>query len=231
MARGAQLRGNGLMPDTSSNSSRKRAAVIVAHPDDEVLWCGGHILLHRDWDWQVWTLCRAGDPDRRPRFRRVLKYLGAEGGMADLDDGPDQTPLAAEQVEQTVLALIPSGASFDLLITHGPGGEYTRHARHEECSRAVTALWRDGRIRAKTLWCFAYDDGQGTHLPRVSSQAEMRVDLPDSVWKEKYRLITEFYGFSAESWEARVTPREEGFTCLKAPDASERVTRNSQEAV
>ena len=38
---------------------------------------------------QVWTLCRAGDPDRRPRFRRVLEYLGAEGGMADLDDGPE----------------------------------------------------------------------------------------------------------------------------------------------
>ncbi|MCG6926136.1 MAG: hypothetical protein LJF30_12585 [Acidobacteria bacterium] len=25
--------------------ARRRAAVIVAHPDDETLWCGGFILL------------------------------------------------------------------------------------------------------------------------------------------------------------------------------------------
>lgn len=202
------------MPDKSSNSLRKRAAVIVAHPDDEILWCGGYILLHRDWDWQVWTLCRAGDSDRAPKFRRVLEHLGAGGGMADLDDGPEQIPLAAEEVEQSIQSLIPSGTSFDLLLTHGPEGEYTRHARHEECCRAVAALWRDGRIHAKSLWCFAYDDDHGTCLPRVSAQAEIRSVLPEPVWREKYRLITEFYGFSAESWEARVTPREEGFVRL-----------------
>ena len=76
--------------------SRARAAVVVAHPDDEILWCGGWILAHPEWRWRIVTLCRADDPDRAPKFRKVLEHLGAEGAMADLNDGPDQIPLNPE---------------------------------------------------------------------------------------------------------------------------------------
>ncbi len=199
---------------------RKRAAIIVAHPDDEVLWCGGWILLHRDWHWHICTLCRASDPDRAPRFRRVLKHLGAGGDMADLDDGPEQAPLPAEQVQSTVQAVLPLDETFDLVLTHGPAGEYTRHLRHEECCRAVVSLWEHGRIRTKSLWCFAYDDGNKAYLPRVSAQAGHRVLLPGDIWNEKHHLITEYYGFAPDSWEARVTPREEGFSCFDSPRAA-----------
>jgi hypothetical protein len=47
--------------------------------------------------------------------------------------------------------------------------------------------------------------------------------LPDDIWIEKRRLITELYGFRADSWEARTTPREEGFWCFDA--AQEAVER------
>ncbi|KPK81130.1 MAG: hypothetical protein AMS27_15700 [Bacteroides sp. SM23_62_1] len=55
------------------------AAVIVAHPDDETLWAGGTVLAHPLWDWYIITLCRKSDPDRAPKFYRVLEILGAEG--------------------------------------------------------------------------------------------------------------------------------------------------------
>ena len=48
--------------------------------------------------------------------------------MADLDDGPDQAPLPAGQVQQTIARLL-AGTAYNLLLTHGPMGEYTRH-RH-----------------------------------------------------------------------------------------------------
>src|ERR1039457_2443340 len=31
--------------------NRPRAAVVVAHPDDETLWCGGYILAHPEFLW------------------------------------------------------------------------------------------------------------------------------------------------------------------------------------
>jgi LmbE family N-acetylglucosaminyl deacetylase len=116
-------------------SAATSVAVIVAHPDDETLWSGGLILAHSDWDWTVVTLCRAGDPDRAPRFFRVLQHLGATGGMGDLDDGPDQLALDQSLIQDTILSLLPT-SHFDLLVTHGPRGEYTRHRRHEEVKMA-----------------------------------------------------------------------------------------------
>ncbi len=140
--------------DEVISGSRLRAAVVVAHPDDETLWCGGYILAHPEFDWRVVTLCRASDPDRAPKFRKVLEQLGAVGEMADLDDGPDQVPLPIEQIQATITRLL-AGNSYSLILTHGPRGEYTRHRRHEECCRSVVDLWRSGNIATNRLSLFA----------------------------------------------------------------------------
>ncbi len=196
-------------------------AVIVAHPDDETLWAGGLILSHPEWDWFICTLCRAGDPDRAPRFGRVLERYGARGTMADLDDAPEQEPLADELVQGTVLSLLPR-RFFDLVLTHGPKGEYTRHRRHEEVSRAVALLWLEKRIQAERLWMFAYEDGGKQYLPRADARAHRTDILPEDMWQEKYRIVTGIYGFGPDTWEARTTPREEGFWCY---DVAEDGTR------
>jgi LmbE family N-acetylglucosaminyl deacetylase len=205
--------------DERRPGSRPRAAVVVAHPDDETLWCGGYILTHPEFLWHVVALCRASDPDRAPKFRRVLQRLGANGEMADLDDGPDQAPLPVEQVQGTIVQLL-AGNSYNLILTHGPKGEYTRHLRHEECCRSVVELWRSGGIDTKRVWLFAYEDGDHAYMPRVRSDADRRDVLTDEVWLEKRRLITEIYGFGPDSWEARAIPREEGFWCFESPLAA-----------
>jgi LmbE family N-acetylglucosaminyl deacetylase len=201
------------------DDSRPRAAVVVAHPDDETLWCGGYILSHREFLWHIVTLCRAADPDRAPKFRQVLRRLEAEGEMADLDDGPDQLPLPVKQVQETTARLL-AGTSYDLLLTRGPKGEYTQHRRHAECCQSVIELWRSGCIETRRLWLFAYEDGERAYFPRVRADADRRDVLRDDIWLEKRRLITDSYGFEPESWEAQTTPREEGFWCFDSAQAA-----------
>jgi len=192
------------------------AAVIVAHPDDEILWAGGTILLHPRWHWTVAALCRRTDPDRAPKFARVMDALGAAGRMYNLDDGPDQCLLKPDAVRLAVRTLLPPG-EFDVVLTHSPWGEYTRHRRHEETSRAVLALWEAGRLRARQLWLFAYDDDGGRHLPRPRPDAHLPVALPEPVWRRKRRIITDLYGFPPEAFEVRAAPPAEAFWCFETP--------------
>jgi len=193
----------------------RHCVVIVAHPDDETLWVGGTILMHPESEWTVITLCRKSDPDRAPRFFKALEGLHAAGVMGDLDDGPEQTPLDTRKVQATILELLPSD-SFDLIITHSPCGEYTRHRRHEETAKAVRALWKSKGLFAKELWMFAYEDGGGKYLPRAIDDADVKGKLPDEIWRKKYDIITNVYGFSPDSFEAKTTPKEEAFCCFKS---------------
>ncbi len=188
----------------------KEVAVIVAHPDDETLWAGGTLLSQTSWRCVIVTLCRASDSDRAPKFYQAVKALGAEGKMGDLNDGPRQAPLAENTLHKTILQLLPR-KRFDLIISHNPAGEYTRHRRHEEIGRAIIRLWHQGKISTDKLWTFAYEDGGKQYRPRPIKTATVYCPLPESIWKRKYNIITAIYGFPQNGFEAETTPHAEAF--------------------
>ena len=130
--------------------------------------------------------------------------------MGDLDDGPEQKPLDENELEHTILQLLPS-MFFDLIISHNPSGEYTRHVRHEEISKAVIKLWHAGKIFANELWTFAYEDGNKEYYPRPIENATYYRVLTKRIWLKKYSIITETYGFEKAGFEAETTPRAESF--------------------
>ena len=116
--------------------------LIVAHPDDETLWAGGTILLHPEWKCYVISICRGGDAERAQRFRKALEILNADGTMADLDDGPDQIPLSPQELESTILDLVPF-TPFDLLITHHPNPICSLRHRNAVILEETAALFLD----------------------------------------------------------------------------------------
>jgi LmbE family N-acetylglucosaminyl deacetylase len=193
------------------------AAVIVAHPDDETLWAGGTILAHPQIGWTILSLCRKSDPDRTPKFFKTIEQFGAKGFMADLDDGPDQKPLKQTEVQKTVLNTLPE-RSFDIILTHSPKGEYTRHLRHEETSGAVFSLWNEGKLKAQKLMLFAYEDGGGKYLPGPIESADIVINLAKNVWQRKKDIIIGSYGFSPDSFEAKVVSKIEAFWLLEKPE-------------
>ena len=135
--------------------------------------------------------------------------------MGDLDDGPEQNPQDSRYVQNMILKLLPSDR-FDLIITHGISGEYTRHLRHEETGKAVMVLWESERLFAKQVWRLAYEDGDGKYLPRPIQDADLGIKLQEEIWQKKYDIVTGIYGFSPDSFEAKVTPRQEAFWCFRS---------------
>jgi LmbE family N-acetylglucosaminyl deacetylase len=195
------------------------AAVIVAHPDDETIWAGGTVLMNSDWQWIFVSLCRGNDPDRAPKFIQAVNQLGGIGWIGDLDDGSEQLPLDEVIVQRTILSLLPN-KDFDLVLTHSPHGEYTRHRRHEECGKAVSVLWENGLIKANKLWMFAYEDsGKGgkDDLPQAIKTAHKKDQLHEDVCMRKRRIITDVYGFAPETYEAKIVMKEEAFWCFDSP--------------
>ena len=194
----------------------KTVAVIVAHPDDETLWAGGTILSHPSWQWFIVCLCRGSDNDRAPRFYNALKILKSEGIMGDLDDGPEQKPLDEKEVENAILDLLPP-KHFDLIISHNPSGEYTRHFRHEEVSKAVIKLWHAGKISTNELWTFAYEDNNKEYYSMPVENNTFYRTLTKRIWLRKFSIITETYGFNTDSFEAMTTPKAEAFWQFSDP--------------
>lgn len=192
----------------------KSVAIIVAHPDDETLWAGGTILSHPTWKCFVVCLSRASDIDRAPRFYKALKELKSEGIMGDLDDGQEQHLLNENEIESAILKLLPN-SHFDLIITHNSNGEYTRHRRHEEVSKAVVNLWNDGKISANELWTFAYEDGNAKYFPKAVKNATIFKIIPEEIWQRKYNIMSVTYGFGKNSWELETTPLSEAFWQFK----------------
>ena len=141
--------------------------------------------------------------------------------MGDMDDGPEQMPLDVNDVQQMILDLLPA-MHYDLVLTHNPSGEYTRHIRHEDVSKAVIRLWHTGKISAGELRTFAYEDNHKAYYPRPDHNAPVYHLLTKSIWLNKYKLITETYGFDKTSWEAQTTPRAEAFWQFTDPEEAKK---------
>lgn len=176
------------------------ALAIVAHPDDEIIWMGGMILKHKNWNWTIYSLCRRDDRDRAPKFFRVCALLGVHGIIDDLDDkvlkSLDETEIIMRVIETF------GKKKFDYLFTHGENGEYG-HIRHCEIHAAIKKMVEKKMISCKKLYFFHYSKGKNVLYPRLVSprprhDGDIVLELTPQHFEEKKRIVREMYGYSNE---------------------------------
>jgi LmbE family N-acetylglucosaminyl deacetylase len=137
--------------------------LIVAHPDDESLWCCGRVLAERGkWD----LICVShpiADPKRVEQFWNATQILGFRnvwlGAGRDLDA---TTPIDVQ---------LPPLNHYGVVLTHNERGEYG-HMHHKQVHAAV-------KMQRHDLVCF----GWGMPDPNVELQ------LPTGILAKKIEAL------------------------------------------
>lgn len=191
---------------------KKKVFVIVAHPDDEIIWMGGTLLKNKNnWDITIICLCRKNDSDRNLRFRKSCNMLKAKGFISDLEDETlEDIPL--EEVIKRIKAFIPKNKKYDYVFTHGFNGEYG-HKRHIDVHKAVKKMLDDKTISGNKVLFFSYIKKRGFCHSNKNSNKFININNIDLLIKK--RIIQNIYGFKKDSFENKCCRNVETFKTEK----------------
>ena len=93
------------------------------------------------------------------------------------------------------------------MYTHGSFGEYG-HIRHKETHNAVRLLLKEGRLKAKKLFCFSYKKKKDDI---VNGEFDTYLSLTDSELKQKQHLMRDVYGYPEWTFDYRACLKKETF--------------------
>lgn len=116
--------------------------MIVAHPDDETIWGGMHLLKDK---YFVVCLTNGNNDIRSKEFFDVMDKTPGQGIMLNYPDKTngkrDDWKSSYSKIEDDLNYLL-SLKSFKTIVTHNPKGEYG-HQHHKMTSAIVTSIAKD----------------------------------------------------------------------------------------
>lgn len=132
-----------------------RRVMFVAHPDDELLWGGKHLLED---DYLVVCLTRGNDSVRRAEFEAVLEATGDKGLILSYPDkiGRSRSDWSfwRDDIEADI-ATILQYQDWELVVSHNEQGEYG-HPHHIMTHESVAKEYRETGCKADLYWFGRY---------------------------------------------------------------------------
>ena len=157
--------------------------MIIAHPDDELIWGGGHLIED---DYLVVCITCG---DSKVRVKEFVKVMNKTKDKYIMLGYPDKNNGERANWEEELDSLsndikeIISLKEWNLIITHNPEGEYN-HIHHQLINKIVTELVTD---KEKLYYFDKYYSKK-----EIINYYDEKIPLKDKVQKTKKKLLT-FY--------------------------------------
>lgn len=194
---------------TLSLGKNKRAIAIVAHPDDEMIFMGGTIMKNPQVDWTVFSLCRASDKDREPKFWRVCKRNKVKGIITDLEDEGKMSVEKSIPVIEKLLKENLHNKKFDYIFTHGANGDYG-HKRHIGVHRAVKKLIAAKFLKPESVFYFNYKK-TGRKKIEAKSGSNCQLKFSKDELQTKKEIVGYMYGYAMDGIDVGFCTNPEAF--------------------
>lgn len=123
----------------SLNIQSTTKLMIVAHPDDDIIWGGSHLI---DDDYLVVCITCGTNQTRVKEFEKVMDATNDDYimlGYPDKTNGKrDNWSSVYDKITNSLKSIIDY-KDWDTVVTHNPEGEYG-HIQHRMTSKIVTSL-------------------------------------------------------------------------------------------
>lgn len=128
--------------------------MIVAHPDDETIWGGKHLL---EGNYLVVCLTNADNPTRHKEFNDVMKASHNQGIILSYPDKVNNHRDDWRKVRGTIekdISTLLNAKDWKRIVTHNPDGEYG-HIHHKMTSSIVSEIAQMQKKKER-LYYFAH---------------------------------------------------------------------------
>ena len=174
--------------------SHSKQLMIVAHPDDETLWGGGH---PQSGGYFVVCLTNGYQETRAAEFEAVMEASGNTGLILSYPDKiagqrDDWTHVRTQIYED--LTLILQYAPWDSIVTHNAAGEYG-HIHHKMTHELVTQCYDD-----MALTMPLYNFGAYYRVAILPEVQDHLTPLSEDALQEKETLLS-YYASQASTIE------------------------------
>jgi len=205
----------------SSQSTRKKALVVIAHCDDAVLWMGGVIHRLRDWEWHILSMCNGNIGYKIQSFNTSCQMLGVERYLAlNFEDYQSRGVFSQNDKDRMKAELNKfADEAYDYVFSHSldEWNEYGHHDNHQEVG-TITSEIAEERSWPLLRFCYypIYGGGTATVAYKEKANYYYQLNYEDLMYKVK---LIDCFPNEMESLTALAfpCPNPEAFTGYHLP--------------
>lgn len=172
-----------------------KALVLVAHPDDETIFCGGTMLRNPDWEWAVVCVTMQLSTPRLQEFRHAMDMFRGYGvnitSNQTLEQKDEGQELSAEEAEVWKVKIRDLPQAPDIVFTHNTEGEYG-HPHHRSLNRIVHELFQN-------VWEFICP-GAVNVTPQPFKATSNLMPLSQDILNKKTEIFNRSYTTQLNCW-------------------------------